>query len=245
MKKIAIFVEGQSEQIFVRDLLLKVFDNSKLSFHCVKLYADEMQKAPYHYNIGQPHVKVHFLVIDASNDKKVLSAIQEREKHLFKKGYDKVLGLRDMYSEEYRKRSTIINDKVIKNFINGAMKTISLMSCPEKTYLYYAIMELEAWFLGMYNLFCKIDNTLNIDYIKDKMGYNLNEINPQNEFYKPSDELDKIFKLVELQYKKRSNEVNKISSYIEKKDCENAIENNRCDSFKCFYKKILSFSESI
>jgi len=245
MKRIAIFVEGQAEQIFIRDLLLKIFDCSKLSFTCVKLYAGQMQQVPYSYNVGQSHVRIHFLIVDAANDRKVLSAIKEREKYLFREGYSNVFGLRDMYSDDYYKYSTTINDDVIDRFIDGASQTISLMSRPEKIHLHFAIMELEAWFIGMYNLFCKINSALNVNYIEHKTGYNLAEIDPQREFYKPSDELDRILRLVGMQYVKHSHDVNSISSQIDSTDCDNAIENGRCQSFKCFYQRLLLISETI
>lgn len=244
MKKVAIFVEGQAEQIFLRDLLQKLFDYSKLSFSCVKLYADQMQEVPYNYNVGQPHVEIHFLLVDAANDKKVLSAIKEREEFLFKKGYEMVFGLRDMYSNEYCKYSKNIDADVINKFIEGSRHTISLMNHPSKIYLHFAIMELEAWFLGMYDLFYKINNMLSIDYIEKERGYNLIKIDPQKEFYKPSNELDIILKLAGLQYKKHSHDVNSLTSRIDRTDCVNAIEKDRCLSFKCFYEQLLSFDEA-
>lgn len=244
MRKIAIFVEGQAEQIFIRDLLLRVFNCSKLSFSCVKLYADQIKDVPYNYNVGKSYVEIHFLLVDAANDKKVLSAIKDREEYLFEKGYEIVFGLRDMYSDEYCKYSTTIDDDVTNRFIEGANQSISLMSWPEKIQLHFAIMELEAWFLGMYNLFYKISSTLKVDYIEDRIGYNLSEIDPQRQFYKPSDELDLILRLVDLQYQKHSHDVNSISSRIDRTDCDNAIENGRCQSFNFFYQELLSFSEA-
>ena len=185
-------------------------------------------------------MEVHFLIVDAANDTKVLSAIKEREKDFFKKGYETVFGLRDMYSDEYCKRSSIIDDGLIRNFIDRANQTISEMSSPENIHLHFAIMEIEAWFLGMYNLFCKIDNTLSIEFIEERVGYNLREIDPQREFYKPADELDRIFRLIDGQYQKSQQDANRIASQIDETDCANATENGRCQSFNDFYHQLLN-----
>lgn len=243
MKRIAIFVEGQAEQIFIRYLLVTIFDWSKFSFTCVKLYADQMQDVPYNHNVGQSHVEVHFLIVDAANDRKVLSAIKEREQHLFAKGYDEVFGLRDMYSEEYCKHSDRIQDAVTSKFIDGATQSVSLMSCPERIHFHFAIMELEAWFLGMYTLFRKMKSTLDTRYLQEGVGYDLSEIDPQTQFFKPADELDRILRLVGLRYRKHSHEVNSILSGMDSTDCEAAVENGRCQSFDCFYSKLQSVSE--
>lgn len=243
MKRIAIFVEGQADQIFIRCLLPTILDLSRLSFTCVKLYANQMQKVPYNYNVGQSHVEVHFLIVDAANDRKVLSAIKEREQHLFAKGYDKVFGLRDMYSDEYCKHSNKIQDAVTSKFINGVSQSVSLMSCPEKIHFHFAIMELEAWFLGMYSIFQKIKSTLDTHYIEERVGYDLSEIDPQTRFFKPATELDRILRLPSLRYRKHSHDVNSILSGMDRTDCETAVENGRCQSFDCFYSELQSVSE--
>ena len=243
MKRIAIFVEGQAEQIFIRHLLPTILDWSKFSFTCVKLYANQMQEVPHSYNVGQSHVEVHFLIVNAANDTKVLSAIKEREQHLFAKGYDEVFGLRDMYSNEFCKYSNSIQNDVINKFINGARHSISLMSCPDKIHFHFAIMELEAWFLGMYNLFRKINSVLDTHYIEENVGYNLSEIDPQTQFFKPTTELDRILRLAGLGYQKHSHEVNSILSKMDKIDCESVMENGRCQSFNNFYLELQSIFE--
>jgi len=43
MKKLAVFVEGQGELIFVRNLLYHLIDPSEFSFECIQLYADKEQ----------------------------------------------------------------------------------------------------------------------------------------------------------------------------------------------------------
>ena len=49
MRRIAIFVEGQSEQIFVRALLLKILDPASICIECWALRGDNMEAVPYKY----------------------------------------------------------------------------------------------------------------------------------------------------------------------------------------------------
>ncbi len=51
MIKTAIFVEGQTELIFVRELLLKVFDFQNISLECFNLVTDSnLRPAEYAFS---------------------------------------------------------------------------------------------------------------------------------------------------------------------------------------------------
>ena len=234
MKKIAIFTEGRTEQIFLRYFLSIVFGWEKISFCCLRLYAEGVY--PAHWDYTNKQAEVHFLIINACNDEKVLSAIKEREEGLIQKGYEKIIGLRDMYSNAYKKRtSSTINDAVTREFIDGPKEIIQMMSKPDKIKIYFAIMEIEAWFLGMYNLFKRLDSSLQIGYIKEELGFDISIINPQNDFFKPSDIVANVLQLVGRKYEKSESDVESICSIMNKDDFNNAFENGRCDSFKIFF----------
>lgn len=241
MKKIVVFTEGQSEMIFVRNFLSKKIDNTKLSFVCYKLHGDDFQGVPYRHNPPKP--AFHFMIVDVGNDSRVLSAIKEREGQLFEKGFKEIIGLRDMYSKEYKKMSPgVINDTVSRKFVNSCDGEIKKMSNPASITIIFSIMELETWFLSMYSIFEKLDARLTVSNIKRRLGYNLKQIDPQKEFFKPSSEIEKIMKLCGCDYRKSANDIEKITSKMEINDFEIAIENNRCDSFNRFSQKIDSIT---
>lgn len=148
--------------------------------------------------------------------------------------------MRDMYSDAYLKRTDSINDTVINEFTNGHKEIIQMMSQPDKIEIYFAIMEIEAWFLGMYSLFERLNSLLKIEYIKDELGYDLSIINPQNTFLKPSDFVKCVFELVGRKYKKSISDVESICIKMNKEDFDNAFENGRCDSFKVFFYNVLN-----
>ena len=238
MSKVAIFVEGQSEQIFIRHLLLRTMDCSKVSFICLRLYAGKTIPARFDY--PNPHAEMSFLIVNVGQDEKVLSEIKEREEDLIKQGFDRIIGLRDMYSEKYLKRSPSgIDNSVTTAFIDGWNSTIQRMSKPSKIKIHIAIMELEAWFLGIYDIFKRINSILSVEYIENELGFNLADIDPQTEFFKPTEEVNRIFQLVGLQYKKKEHDVESICSNINNDDLYNSFKNGRCSRFKDFYEELL------
>jgi len=238
MRNVAIFTEGQSEQIFIRHLLLQVMDCSKISFRCLRLYAGKGIPAKYDY--FNPNAEINFLIVNVGQDEKVLSVLKEREANLIRKGFERIIGLRDMYSEEYLKRSlSEINNSVTMSFIDGWNSTIQKMSDPSKIRMHIAIMELETWFLAISHIFERINSILSVEYIESKLGINLANIDPQTEFFKPTEVVNRIFQLVGLQYKKKEHDVESICSKINNDDLCNAFKNGRCSRLKDFYEELL------
>ena len=240
MKKIAVFVEGQGELIFVRRILYHLIDPSKFSFRCLALHADSEHDIPYPHN--NPNAEVHYQIINMGNDEKVLSAIKEREEILFSNGFSKIIGLRDMYSREYRVKSGgAINENLNRRFIESTRKIISALNNAERINFHFSIMELETWWISMYNLFAKINDKLTVNFIDENLGCDLSKIDPQTEFFHPSTEFDRILHLVGSSYDKRFSEVESISSKIDDVDIENATENNRCRALKSFSGDLTRF----
>lgn len=237
MRRIAIFAEGQSELIFVRCFLPLILGWDKISFECFRLYANEMSSVPFRY--PNEHAEVHYLIVNVGNDETVLSAVKDREELLIQKGYEKVIALRDMYCEAYYKRAgTTIDDAITLEFINSFQGTIESMSDPTKIKMCFAIMEFEAWLLGMYSIFERVEPTLTVGYIEEKLGFNLSVIDPQGEFFKPANKVSDILGLVGLEYKKSEDDIESICSKMEEADFSKAFENGRCSSFKDFWNEV-------
>jgi len=72
------------------------------------------------------------------------------------------------------------------------------------------------------------------------LGINLADIDPQTEFFIPSEEVNRIFQLVGLQYKKKEHDIESICSKINNDDLCNAFKNGRCSRLKDFYEELLS-----
>jgi len=242
LKKVAIFTEGQTELVFVREILFRLIDPSKLSLECYELLAKQTSPVPFTYS--SPNPEVHFLIINVHGDEGVLSSIRGREKELIERsGYEKIIGLRDMYSKVYKKLSPgMINDDISNQLIESHNSTIQNMNYPNRIKLHFAIMEIEAWFLAMYNIFQKIDSRLTTDNIQEKLGIDLKNIDPQTEFFRPCKQVNDIFVLCERQYSKKRGDCELICTRMELVDFDNARENGRCKNFDDFYQEVISYS---
>ena len=234
--KVAIFVEGQTELIFVREYLLRKYEY-EINIECRTLYTDSDYKTTK-YDYLNPSSTFLVSIINVGNDVAVLSRIKYREKYMWQSGYDKILGLRDMYSKQYRESSITIDDNITTRFIDGFNNQISKMLQPAKIKFYFAIMEIEAWFLALTSVLEKIDNRLTVDFILTNLNIDLNSIDPEKEFFQPSETLDKIYKLIDKGYKKKEDDVEAILSKIEKEDYQDLNDIFKCNSFSKFFSEI-------
>ncbi len=238
MRRFAIFVEGQTELITVRELLRRKFDYI-VSIECRTLFKNgEIRKAPYDFD--NPNAEFHFQIINVGNDNAVLSRILKRERFMWSAGYERIIGLRDMYSKDYQDKSSKIDQKINQRFIDEADKTIksSKSQYPEKIIMCFAIMEIEAWFLGMYQIFEKLDIRLTSEYIKTHTGIDLENIDPETGFFHPAKQMEEIFKVVGLNYDKHKGDIEAIASCLTQENYKNLLNSDKCHSFHQFYKAL-------
>ena len=238
MIKVAIFTEGQSELIFVRELLLKLVDASRMWLQCLELLSHRFSDVEFEHRCPDP--EVFFLLVEVHGDEGVLTSIKEREINLIGKGgYQRVIGLRDMYCKQYREKSPgKIDDRVSAMIIENCKLVIQDMCHNDRIKIHFAIMELEAWFLAMYNLFEKINSLLSAGYIKNNTGIDLKAKDPEREFYRPSQEVDIILNLCGMEYKKKRSQIENIARKMTATDLVDARQNDRCKHLGEFLEEI-------
>lgn len=233
MRKFAIFVEGQTELITIREFLLREFEYTT-DIECRTLFkSSQLKKTPYDY--PNPTAEIHFQIVNVGNDNAVLKRILHREQFMWNSGYEKIIGLRDMYSEAYREESQKIDNAVTQRFIEGADKTIKDKArFPEKIVMCFAIMEVEAWFLAMYEVFEKLDSHLTVEYIKEKTDIDLKNADPETEFFHPANQMEAIYQLAGMRYDKHKRDIEAIARYLGKDDYQNLLESDKCNAFNRF-----------
>ncbi|MDZ7898882.1 MAG: DUF4276 family protein [Arcicella sp.] len=235
MKKIAVFVEGQSELIFVREYLLKQFEYQGIDLECRNLFKDEIIQSA-DYDFPNADAIVHFQIINVGNDTSVLQRILKREQLLWNAGYERIIGLRDMYSNDYV--SAMGQPRGIKpdlnlKFIDGINKTLGQKAIkPQNIDFHFAIMELEAWFLGIENLWK--NKGIDTQKIKETLSLDLSEIDPETIFLHPTEAIKDILKIINQPYRKQASEVESMMGCIEKQDFEDLRNSQKCNSFKEF-----------
>lgn len=224
MRKVALFVEGLAEQVFVRDFLIKWYDwdINKVGLACYKLHAGNEYEAPYQH--GTVDSEIYFQIFNVGNDSSVLSVMLDRADRLHNAGYSLVVGLRDMFSKVYHQKTfqknneRIIDPELNERFIQSAKEEIEASSKPLKLQMHYAIMEVEAWLLGM-----------------PKFMEHLQDINdPETDIYHPAEKLKELMEAMGSGYDKHSKDIEGIIGNLDKKDYLALYESGRCQSFRKF-----------
>lgn len=240
MKKIAVFVEGQTELIVVREFLLRKF-TWEVNLLCLELYSQTLRKVPYEYE--SPQAKFFYQIVNIGNDKRVLSAILEREKSLWDAGFVKLIGLRDMYSQEYRERvkpNRIINAELNEQFIAEALKVVDGAKSPDKIHVCFSVMEIESWFLGMHKFLERTNPNYNPENISNAIGHKLEDIDPEITFFHASDVLDQVFSIDGNRYKKHESDVEAILKQLQAEDFQELYDSPKCNSFNKFHDEVLT-----
>src|SRR5262245_9754849 len=102
MKRMAIFVEGQTEQIFVERLLKEIAGQHRISIN--KLKFKEGNKIKRFAQLidteaVSPNTKYYFIIYNCDTDNRVMSDVRDQYESLAKNGYTAITAIRDTYPE--------------------------------------------------------------------------------------------------------------------------------------------------
>jgi len=190
-KKLAVFVEGYTEQEFVIKLLTELAGNQGVLFEVYAQSAGRLSFVELRSNIS-PHI--HVLVANCCTDGQVKTQIIDRYKNLKLAGYDLIVGLRDVYP-----------------FIHADIPQLESnlqIGLPVDTlpiHLHLAVMEIEAWFLEELTHFSRIDNNITVTELVAN-GFDPSQ-KRAHELPWPTDNLHKIYATAGLAYKKKKNQI--------------------------------------
>lgn len=206
-KKIACFVEGQTEQIFVEKLFQEIAGYKKISIETYKFQGCKTKRTiqPLKPSIVQD-APFFVLLYDCTCDSQLLSDIRKQHESLTNSGYEKILGLRDLYPQPLEKKSEI--EKGIRGFLKPLQKR-GIPIC-----MNLAVMEIEAWFLAEWHYLAKLDSRLIPDFILQECGYDLRSIDIEQRPH-PSQDLDDIYQLIGCKYDKSEKTSQEIINYLD------------------------------
>ena len=242
-RKIAIFVEGDTELVFVRHFLYTWYnyDANMLGFECYKLQSNNKHTVPY--SIGSRDSDNFYEIIIVGNDNSVLSKMFSRAEELGNAGFSSIVGLRDMFCDKYHQASShgrVISASLNDRFINAAQNEIvqSRFNNKQDIHLHFAIMEVEAWLLGMDRLPMVIDSSFTASDIKDELGIDLSQ-DPELSIYHPAVALNSIYKLSGNIYGKHTDDTERVISQLMREDFEQLYVSGKCQSFQHFVDAIV------
>lgn len=205
-KKLAIFVEGQTEQLFVEKLLREIVGYKNIDITIYKFEGGKSNRQIILIKQGNTDRHYYVLLYNCGSYSQVLSDIRKQYKSLINNGYLKIIGLRDLEQTLFAEISKLergIKDN-LKPLIQGG---IPVSVC-------LAVREVEAWFLAEWNHFVKIDASLTPEFIEQNCGFNpkLADIEQRSD---PSQDLDEIYQLVDRNYGKDSQGIEEIINNLD------------------------------
>lgn len=238
--KVAIYVEGITEVGFVYQLIGEKYgwDWTKVQIECLNL--SPQAAANDLRDIGQNDASDYFLIYDSGSDTSVVSDIRGRFRGHMDQGFDKVVGLRDVYSESYIDLyGRRLNQQNIIDFIKDIQEPLEELDQTGFIRVRFAVMETEAWMLALSDVFQKIDNSLDAKGLKTKAGFDVNS-DPQTVYFRPYTKLEDIFKSIGKNYSKHWHEIKEIIFKLKWTDFETLYNSGKCKSFRDFYDSVFS-----
>ncbi|MDG2515633.1 hypothetical protein P7B04_23470 [Sphingobium yanoikuyae] len=192
MKRAAVFVEGQTEAIFIKRLLEEMAGEHAIVFSRERKHAGLYIIEAVSVARGQ---KYEVLIVDCCTDNQVLSSIIERYPSLEGAGYELIVGVRDLYPQPAASLP-VVQAAIAPHLPVGAAVV----------FMAIAVQEVEAWFLQEETHFAKVDPALTSASIKSATGYDIHN-DLSEEVAHPAGLLNDIYRIAGKAYRKTKKHV--------------------------------------
>ena len=207
MKKLAVFVEGQTEQLFIEKLLEEAAGKNNIAIEKRQAFGGRSTKRTLKVIEAKKrdsHHKYFAQIVDCGTDNRVKSDISERYDGLVAAGFGAIVGIRDVFPE--------FSYGDIPSLRRGLR--LYLKTNPLEVKLVLGVMEIETWFIAEHTHLQKIDSSLTPDLIKSKLGFDpsINDIQLRPH---PTEDLNNIYRLAGMIYAKNRRTVHRTVSVLD------------------------------
>jgi hypothetical protein len=163
MNRLAVFVEGYTEAVFVEKLIEEIAGQNKVLIEHKEIRGGRTTHRTVRLlKASKPTGQEYYvLLLDCGGDELVKTRIQEEHDNLTKNGYSRLIGVRDV-------RPTFTHGDIPK-LEAGLLKYIKTSLAPVVFIL--SIMEIEAWFLAEATHFPRIEPSITVAAIKANLGF--------------------------------------------------------------------------
>lgn len=192
-RKLAVFVEGLTEQEFVIKLITELAGTRDIAFEVALQKNGHLSIVEMRCNENSTP-ELHILVANCSCDNQVKSQIRDQYQRLKAADYSMIIGLRDVYP------FSASEIPQLKENLNTGLPNDSI-----PIHLHLAIMEIEAWFLEELSHFPRIDARLNINHLISN-GFDPNSTRAY-QLPNPAKTLDDIYKETDKRYNKNKRQI--------------------------------------
>lgn len=232
MKRMAIFVEGLTEQILVRRMLGEIMDRKQIAIQTVKATGGHNVRLSFtvvHAADVSRQTQYFVLIYDCGGETNVKGYMMSQMESLKRSGYTTILGLRDVYPNFSRQ-----DIKKLRFGLNFKLPTDHVYSR-----IHLAVMETEAWFLAEYHHLQRVSPRLTPAYIQKKLGFN-----PKNDSMEdletPAEDLREVYHLAGVDYTKKRQKLNEVVNLMDFEYFMNGLP-RRLSSLALFVRDLENF----
>ncbi len=227
MKKVAVYVEGMTELVFVYHAIHAYYQSDWTAFHLdyVKAYPSDpidLQR-PY----GDDAADRQYLLYNCSSDGSVIPNMKDRFQSHLLQGFTAVVGLQDIYGSRYFDEFKATHQHIDWPKVNAMMSTLdSTIGEIDPTgtlKIRFSIMEIESWVLAMPDLLAEAFPGADLARIA--------AVDPENSYVHPFGVLRSI-----VPYNKSFSSVEGLFCHMRKKHLDGLLQSGKCASFARFYK---------
>lgn len=201
VRRIAIFVEGQTEQLFVEKLLTLFARNNDLTIESQKWFGGRrFPRIILSIRTSPPKREERYfaLIFDCGTDGRVTSDVLDQYQSLVAKGYEAIVALRDVRPQfqaaDVPKLKSAFSQSVPKH--------------PITPLLVLAVMEIEAWFIADYSHFARIEASLTPQHVGQSLNIDF-ESHAIEGIAAPADLLEAVYALGGATYDKSAKDVDR------------------------------------
>jgi len=202
IKKLAIFVEGKTELIFVEKLVEEMAGIYNVEIQ--KRVLQGQNRCPFIEEFNDLDSQYKIRIYNSCNDAKVLSDIKENYQALLSKDFFTIIGLRDLYPIAYDKKERIQN----------GLTTLLVNENLNYTKMILAVMEIETWFIAEFNHYQNLDKHLTLEEIMRVIDLR-NIENFEREISHPANTLNNIYQLINKHWTKSEKQIRRTVEAID------------------------------
>lgn len=198
MKKMAIFVEGETELCFIEKLIREIANGKNLQIVLVKASGGARSTRMYKViaDSGSGSDKNFYIrIINSGTDNRVGSDIRDNYEALMNASFSVIIGIRDVYP-------LLLSD--LPNLRTGLR--YRLRTKPISVDFVLGVMEIEAWFLAEHTHFSRIHPKLSASRVATIYGFDPSVDDMQLRTH-PALDLHNAYSLEGLSYQKKGSQI--------------------------------------
>ncbi len=193
-KKLAVFVEGQTEQFLVQRLLTEVAGKHQIAIDLVQARGSGTSRLIVEGH-SRNDLRYYAIICDCGSDSTVVSDVRDNYATLAQAGYSLVLGLRDEYSAgtppPSEQRLTAMRTAMRSALPNGAVPCQVIL----------AVREIESWFIVEDWHYPHIHQELTVELIRARLQIDTTTVAAES-IADPADTLHRIYQIKGKAYRK-------------------------------------------